>query len=103
MKIFFMLTACCAAACAMAAAGLAGERGEELFKQHCSPCHAGGGNIINAAKPLHKEDREAHGVKTVEDIVGKMRNPGPGMSKFDEHYLPDQDARAIAGYILKTF
>lgn len=77
--------------------------GEELFKQHCSVCHPNGGNIINPHETLHKAHREAEKVNTVEAIVNKMRNPGPGMSKFDSNFLPDNDAKAIAEYILKTF
>jgi cytochrome c6 len=78
-------------------------KGETLFKQNCSPCHPDGGNIINPAFTLHKKDREAHNVKTAKDIMGKMRNPGPGMTKFDKTTIPDKDAKAIAEYILKTF
>ncbi len=81
----------------------AGKSGEALFQQHCSPCHPDGGNNINPQKTLHKKDREANGVKTVEDIIGKMRTPGPGMTKFDERTLPDADAKAIAEYAMKTF
>ena len=79
------------------------KKGEALFKQHCSACHSGGGNIVNPQKTLHKKDREANGVKTASDIVGKMRNPGPGMTKFDEKTIPDKDAKEIAEYVLKTF
>jgi len=81
----------------------AAQSGEALFKQHCAVCHPDGGNIINAKKTLHRESREANGIKTAEDIVQNMRNPGPGMTKFDETILPDQDARAVADYVLKTF
>lgn len=77
--------------------------GESLFKQHCSVCHPDGGNNVNPQKPLHKKEREANGVKSASDIVGKMRNPGPGMTKFDEKTIPDTDAQAIAEYVLKTF
>ncbi len=76
--------------------------GESLFKQHCSPCHPGGNNV-NPHKTLRKKDREANGVKSASDIVGKMRNPSIGMTKFDEKTVADADARAIAEYILKTF
>ncbi len=79
------------------------DKGEALFKANCSPCHPDGGNIINPAFTLKKKDREAHGVKTAKDIIGKMRNPGPGMTKFDSATVPDKDAKAIAEYILKTF
>ena len=81
----------------------AAANGEDLFKQRCSACHANGGNIINPQKSLHKATREANKVNTVEAIIGKMRNPGPAMSKFDANILPDSDAKAIAEYILKTF
>ncbi len=78
-------------------------RGAKLFEQHCAACHPGGGNMINPAFTLHKKDRDAHGVKTAKDIVGKMRKPGPGMTVFDAKTLPDKDAKAIADYIIKTF
>lgn len=77
--------------------------GEALFKQYCSICHPDGGNNVNPQKPLHKKEREANGVKTASDIVGKMRNPGPGMTIFDEKTIPNKDAQAIAEYVLNTF
>ena len=77
--------------------------GEALFKQNCAVCHVDGGNIVNPKKTLHKQDREANNVKKVEDIVHIMRNPGPGMIKFDEMTIPDKEAKEIAEYILKTF
>lgn len=81
----------------------AGANGEDLFKKNCSACHPNGGNIINPQKALHKTNRESNKVNTEEAIIGKMRNPGPGMSKFDVNFLPNTDAKAIAEYILKTF
>ncbi len=92
--------------CSLAAAGFAqdpAKTGEELFKQNCAPCHVNGGNIVNPAFTLHAKDREAHGVKTAKDIIGKMRNPGPGMTKFDKQAISDKDAKKIADYIIKTF
>ena len=77
--------------------------GEALFKKNCALCHVNGGNIVNAQKTLHKKDREAHGVKTAADIIKNMRNPGPGMTKFDGKTIPEKDARQIADYILKTY
>jgi len=88
------------------------QTGEALFKQNCSPCHSDGGNIFNKDKTLFKKDREMNNVKTADDIVKKMRNPGAfnfhpsqwsGMKVFDEKTLSDRDAREIAEYILKTF
>lgn len=84
----------------MAKSVQAAATGEELFMQHCNVCHPSGGNIIKPKETLRKGERE---VNTVDEIVGKMRNPGPGMSKFDTNILPDSNAKAIAEYILKTF
>lgn len=86
-----------------AAAEEKGTSGAAGFKEHCAVCHSNGGNIINPKKTLHKADREANNVKTAADIIGKMRNPGPGMTKFDEKTIPDSEAKKIADYILKTF
>ena len=77
--------------------------GEKLFQEKCAACHPGGGNIIKPSMTLHKKDMEAHGVKTAADIVGKMRNPGPGMTRFDAKAISDKDAKEIAEYILQAF
>ena len=73
------------------------------FQKHCAVCHPDGGNVINKAKPLTKEARKANGIKSWKDIVAKMRNPGPGMTKFDKTEIPEKEAKAIAEYIIKTF
>lgn len=73
------------------------------FEKHCAACHPAGGNIINQAKPLKKEALNKNGIKSWKDIVAKIRNPGPGMTKFDKKQMPDKEAKAIAEYILKTF
>jgi cytochrome c6 len=77
--------------------------GEAEFKEHCAVCHANGGNIINPKKTLSKKDREANNIKSASDIIKNMRNPGPGMTKFDEKTVSNAEAKAIADYILKTF
>lgn len=90
----------------------AGDTGETLFRVNCSSCHPDGDNILNRKKTLHKADREANNVFTAEDIIQKMRNPGPapthpqnwaGMKMFDKDKISDDDALKIANYILKTF
>ncbi len=86
--------------------------GEALFKEYCASCHRDGGNILNPKKTLQKDDREANNIKTADDIIKKMRNPGPspthpqdwaGMRMFDQKTIPDENARKIADYILETF
>ncbi len=77
--------------------------GEALFKQHCAVCHPDGGNVVNPAKTLHKKDRDANNVKTANDIIHRMRKPGPGMTMFDQKMISDKEAKEIAEYVLKTF
>jgi cytochrome c6 len=106
-----------AAVCLLAipfSAGQAAEknRGESLFKAHCAVCHPDGGNVLNPKKTLHTKDLRANNITTAEDIVRKIRNPGPfpthpqdwaGMKRFDENAIPNDDAMRIAHYILETF
>jgi len=107
IKTFALLCALTIALFLFGELGMANEKekasGEALFQQNCSPCHPNGDNVINPEFTLHEKDRDRHGVKTAKDIIGKMRNPGPGMTKFDENTIPDEQAKEIAEYIIKTF
>ena len=78
-------------------------RGEKLFIKHCSKCHPDGGNVVTVTKSLNPKDREANNVKTEDDIIKLMRNPGPGMVKFGSKIISKKDAKAIAQYIMMTF
>jgi cytochrome c6 len=106
-KIFFvfMLVAISGfiASFALADGDASKHAGEAKFKEQCAVCHPDGGNIINPNKTLHKRDRMANNIKTENDIIHKMRNPGPGMTKFDAKSLSEDNAHEIAAYILKTF
>ncbi len=101
MSILFLLTG------ALTTAGSAekspADRGKALFEKNCASCHPSGGNIINPQKTLHKASLAEHNVMTEKDIIKIMRNPGPGMTKFNKQTIPDKDAESIAEYILKTF
>ena len=87
----------------VATTALASSTGKKLFAQHCAVCHKDGGNIINPTKTLHRGVLEKNGVKSWKDIVGKMRTPGPGMTKFDKKTVSDHEAKEIAEYVLKSF
>lgn len=80
-----------------------GKDGQALFQQYCAVCHPGGGNIINPNKGLDGETLAANGVVTAGDIVALMREPKPGMSRFDKDLLSDRAASRIAEYILQTY
>ena len=45
------------------------EQGERVFKESCSACHAGGGNIIPFAKTLSKSSLESNGYDQKEKII----------------------------------
>ncbi len=81
----------------------AAPNGKALFQKNCAICHVNGGNVVNPKFTLSKKDRYEHGVKTAGGIVEKMRNPGPGMTRFTKKTVSDKDAMAIADYIMKTF
>ena len=109
MKKSLMAAVCMVALAGFATTGLAdtkkGEKidGKKEFQEHCAVCHPDGGGTINPKKTLKKADLDANGVKSWKDIVVKMRNPGPGMTKFDKKTISDKEAKAIAEYVLKTF
>ena len=103
LRILYVMVAVCLLALVSAASAVSADQGEALFKQHCALCHPEGGNIINPKKTLKKKDLHANSIKSASDIVGVMRNPGPGMNSFDAKTIPDADAKKIAEYILNTF
>jgi len=77
--------------------------GAELFSLHCAACHPDGGNTINPEKTLHSAGLRANNIRSAEDIVEKMRNPGAGMPKFSQAVIPDREARLIAEHVLAAF
>ncbi|HBG07072.1 MAG: cytochrome C [Geobacteraceae bacterium GWC2_58_44] len=81
-----------------------GLTGEQLYKQYCAVCHPNGGNTITPQKTLGaKGMAERSKITKPEDIVRVMRNPGPGMNKFDEATISEGDAKKIGEYVLATF
>jgi len=77
--------------------------GEKLYALHCASCHPGGSNTITPSKTLKTADLQGGMITSPEDIIQKMRNPGPGMPRFTKAMIPEKEARRIARYILKTF
>lgn len=105
-RVLCAFTICCSAVLVIAASSSASapdKKNEALFKEHCASCHPDGGNIINPKKTLKKADLQANKLTNADDIVRVMRNPGPGMLKFDAKIIPDKDAKELAEYILKKY
>ncbi len=77
--------------------------GNELFDEFCVMCHPDGSNKITPDRPLFRKSLESRNIKTTEDIIKIMRNPGKGMLKFSKEKLSDDEAKKIAEYIQETF
>jgi len=77
--------------------------GEQLFALHCASCHPGGSNTITPSKTLKTADLQANMITTPEDIVEKMRTPGPGMPRFTDAMIPEKEALRIGKFVLNTF
>jgi len=77
--------------------------GEALFQQYCSPCHPDGGNVSDPKRTLHGSDLRSNQITRPGDIVRIMRNPISRMIRFDSATISDQDAMAIAEYVLTAF
>lgn len=105
MKKAFIVTTTVLSLSAFAMPGFSDTKidAKHQFEEHCASCHPKGGNIMKGDKTLMRKSLAANGIKTDKDIIFKMRNPGPGMTKFDEKAIPAKEAKAIADYILKTY
>ncbi len=78
-------------------------RGEQLYKQYCASCHPDGGNVSDPKNNLFKSTLKAKRLTKPEDIVKIMRKPVSRMISFDASTISDEDARAIAVYVLEAF
>lgn len=106
MRLLIMTLVLAAAGCRESGAPRGEARlasGEELFQQHCATCHAAGGNPLYPQKSLRRSVLAANGIVTADDVIAKMRRPGPGMKRFDASELSGAEARRIAEYVLATF
>jgi cytochrome c6 len=71
--------------------------GEQLFKENCAACHAGGGNIVNPKMPL----KGAPLLKTFATFLSQIRKPQPPMTAFPPTKISEKQARKLYDYILK--
>ena len=79
------------------------QKGERLYKQYCASCHPDGGNVSDPKNNLRKSTLKAKRINKPEDIVAIMRKPISRMITFDVSTISDDDARAIAEYVLEAF
>ncbi|MGD1950280.1 MAG: cytochrome c6 PetJ [Leptolyngbyaceae cyanobacterium] len=73
--------------------------GAQVFSANCAACHIGGGNAVNPAKTLKKDDLVAYGKDTAEAIVYQVTNGNGGMPAFSGRLTPEQ-IENVAAYVL---
>ncbi|MTJ10855.1 cytochrome c6 PetJ [Anabaena sp. UHCC 0204] len=74
--------------------------GAKIFSANCASCHAGGRNLVNAAKSLKKADLEKYGMYSAEAIIAQVTNGKNAMPAFQGRLKLSQ-AEDVAAYVLE--
>ena len=74
--------------------------GAKVFSANCASCHAGGRNLVNAAKTLKKADLEKYGMYSAEAIVYQTTNGKGAMPAFKGRLKAEQ-IENVAAYVLQ--
>ena len=73
--------------------------GAKIFSANCAACHAGGRNVISAAKTLQKDALEKYEMNSIEAIVYQVNNGKNAMPAFKGR-LSDAQIDDVATYVL---
>lgn len=73
--------------------------GAKVFSANCASCHAGGKNIVKAAKNLQKEALEKFDMYSAEAIIKQVTNGKGSMPAFGKRLKPAQ-IEDVAAYVL---
>lgn len=73
--------------------------GAEVFSANCAACHVGGGNLINAAKPLKKDALEKYEMASLDAIKTQVTKGKNAMPAFDGRLNAEQ-IEDVAAYVL---
>ncbi|WP_017651326.1 cytochrome c6 PetJ [Fortiea contorta] len=73
--------------------------GAKVFTANCAQCHAGGKNLVNAAKTLKKEALVKFHMDTAEAIIAQVTNGKGAMPAFKGRLKPAQ-IEDVAAYVL---
>ncbi|MFM7408392.1 MAG: cytochrome c6 PetJ [Cuspidothrix sp.] len=74
--------------------------GAALFSANCAACHAGGKNLVNAAKTLKKADLEKYGMYSAEAIITQITKGKGAMPAFGKKLNPGE-IETLAAYVLE--
>ncbi|MDF5738312.1 MULTISPECIES: cytochrome c6 PetJ [unclassified Nostoc] len=73
--------------------------GAKIFSANCASCHAGGKNLVNAAKSLKKADLEKYGLYSADKIIAQVTKGKGAMPAFGSRLKSDQ-IENVAAYVL---
>ena len=75
------------------------DSGAKIFSANCAACHAGGRNVISAAKTLQKDALEKYEMNSIDAIVYQINNGKNAMPAFKGR-LTDVQIDDVATYVL---
>ena len=86
---------------AFATPALAGDAasGGKIFSANCAACHAGGRNVVSAAKTLQKDALEKYEMNSIEAITYQVNNGKNAMPAFKGR-LTEAQIEDVATYVL---
>lgn len=73
--------------------------GAKVFSANCAACHMGGGNVVNGAKTLKREDLEKYDMNDIEKMQYQVTNGKNAMPSFKGR-LTAQEIEDVAAYVL---
>lgn len=73
--------------------------GAKIFSANCASCHAGGKNLVNAAKTLKKDDLEKYGMYSEAAIIAQITKGKAAMPAFNGRLKSDQ-IEDVAAYVM---
>ncbi len=94
--VFPIMLAVSAAILAFSAAASA----NEVFDKNCAACHKGGGNLMNPAKDLTKDNLAKNGVNTPDAVKAIISNGKAPMPAFKAS-LDEKQIESVAAYVLE--
>ncbi len=74
--------------------------GAKVFSANCASCHAGGRNLVNAAKTLKKADLVKYDMYSAEAIITQVTNGKGAMPAFGKKLKAEQ-IENVAAYVLQ--
>jgi cytochrome c6 len=73
--------------------------GAKVFSANCAQCHAGGRNLVNAAKTLKKEALAKYHMDTPEAVIAQITKGKGAMPAFGKRLKPAK-IEDVAAYVL---